>query len=867
MVKYTRMEENKRVFTEEYDTDEYETLTCECHHLARAKELNGSRRKPFFCIYCKAVFKDKNKLNLHRLEGCFAVTCDGKKTALKIYPVFGKGQRGEVEDILIKRGLMNPRKKPSRAKRKKSAAVLKESIPSMGIEIAAQAAEEEHAPLRPQKPKVWGMLSSYSSHGAKKKHMSSKDSDMQISYGNHEQVVDIPNSGDTLVEAQAWVVAINMPRDAYVVSRPEVVPCPGLWYLMQFQLLPSDFPNVRDDSFFQAFIDFVDKGLIDAALRSSYGTWYMERECDANEEEKNAVKLTTTRFKLVGGLPDLVARHTEKQALLAFLQYQKECLKFEGEKLAAEKELRLRRERYVKDRLKDFDAREHAHKELAVWHWSPLLHILKLYSIASVPPRPWLHSDAEQKQIAHAVLRNRSLYVSDPPPCPLIVRMFKIVYFCCFDKNKTLSDPISGLSRETILSYSTSESAAPVLRISAQSVLNEGCFLFANLLPHSGAQAEVFQDINFLLHGSTLEREMIVHKVQSFLRIVRQRAAGDMAQLHPKEFRVLWCGGGDSAVNDALKKFMLCLKSREDLNMRWVSSSLGHSECDSVAVMQAREAVLKAIHKLHDQRVISDKNRLLAASSRLQSIDVKASDDKFQALLEPCSQRKISDSSANGSSGQGLDDGSNGSSYSTSGSAETQQDSRPSHEVKEIGIDVERPLHTHDLVDKPPRKHFNTSPDLNVTLDSDDSYSPASPVMKSDSSLTLHMTGLHVVPPKSVSVLGVEVQTSDPCSRSPLPLHFHGPSSGAQSPKSHEDLRPAPLHPDVHADSSHVASPLVQTRLSENPYAAETSSSASASANHAPENYSPCVPLMFTAQSSFSTSTTATTRNDSLKES
>ncbi|XP_024399261.1 uncharacterized protein [Physcomitrium patens] len=551
-----------------------------------------------------------------------------------------------------------------------------------------------------------------------------------------------------------------MPRDAYVVSRPEVVPCPGLWYLMQFQLLPSDFPNVRDDSFFQAFIDFVDKGLIDAALRSSYGTWYMERECDANEEEKNAVKLTTTRFKLVGGLPDLVARHTEKQALLAFLQYQKECLKFEGEKLAAEKELRLRRE-----------------------------------------------------------------------------------------------------------SYSTSESAAPVLRISAQSVLNEGCFLFANLLPHSGAQAEVFQDINFLLHGSTLEREMIVHKVQSFLRIVRQRAAGDMAQLHPKEFRVLWCGGGDSAVNDALKKFMLCLKSREDLNMRWVSSSLGHSECDSVAVMQAREAVLKAIHKLHDQRVISDKNRLLAASSRLQSIDVKASDDKFQALLEPCSQRKISDSSANGSSGQGLDDGSNGSSYSTSGSAETQQDSRPSHEVKEIGIDVERPLHTHDLVDKPPRKHFNTSPDLNVTLDSDDSYSPASPVMKSDSSLTLHMTGLHVVPPKSVSVLGVEVQTSDPCSRSPLPLHFHGPSSGAQSPKSHEDLRPAPLHPDVHADSSHVASPLVQTRLSENPYAAETSSSASASANHAPENYSPCVPLMFTAQSSFSTSTTATTRNDSLKES
>ncbi|XP_024365415.1 uncharacterized protein [Physcomitrium patens] len=883
MVKYTRMEENKRVYTEEYDTDEYENLTCECHHLARAKELNGSRRKPFFCIYCKTVFKDKNKLNLHRLEGCFAVTGDGKKTALKIYPVFGKGQRGEIEDILIKHGLMNPRKKPSRAKRKKSAAALKESVTSMEVETTGQVAEGEHAPLRPQKLKVRGMLSSSSSHEANKKHMSSKDSEMQISYGHHEQVVDNPNSGDTLtvgqgemqvqmqltreqVEAQAWEVAINMLRDAYVVSRPEAVACPGLWHLMQFQLLPSDFPDVTDDSFLQAFFDFVDKGLIDPALPRSYGTWYMEREADADEEEQNAVKLTMRRFKLVIGRPDLVGRHNEKQALQAFLQYRKDCEQYEEQKIAAEKELRVRREKYVKDRLDDFDAREHAHKELAVWHWSPLLHTLKLDSIVDIPPRPWSHSDAEQKRISRAVLLHRSLRVSDPPSCPLIVRMFKLVYLYYLDNSSILSDPISGLLRKTILDYSTSENAAPVMRISAQSVLNEGSFLFANLPHHSEAHDEVYQDINFLIHGTTAEREMIVHKVQGFLRIVRQRAAGDMAQLYPKEFRVLWCGGDDSAVADALKKFMLCLKCREDLDMGWVPFTSGHPDCDSVAVMQAREAVLKAIHKLHDQRVISDQNRLLAASSHLQAIDVNASDDKFRALLETCSQRKISDSSASGSPEKGLEDVSKlerHSSYSTSGSAETLQDSRSSQEGRDTDIDVERPHNTHKLVDKPPRKPFNSSPDLNLTLDSNDSYNLVSLGMKSDSSLTAHMSGLHVVPPKTVSVLGVEVQTSDPSSRPPFPLHFYGPSNDAQNPSSLEHLRSPSLHPNVHADSARV-SPHSQTRLSASSYGAETSS---ASANQPLENFSRRVSLLFTTQSSFSTSTADAARHDSPKES
>lgn len=190
---------------------------------------------------------------------------------------------------------------------------------------------------------------------------------------------------------------------------------------------------------------------------------------------------------------------------------------------------------------------------------------------------------------------------------------------------------------------------------------------------------------------------------------------------------------------------------------------------------------MKAIHKLHDQRVLSDKSRLLAAaSSRLPSTNVNAN-EKFQALVETCvvrnSQGKLPGDCANGSPSKEDDSKlDQHSSYSTTSgdSAETHQDSRSSQEVKETGIDVERPHHT-------PRKPFSSSPDLNLNLDSNDSY-----ITKCESPLTTHMAGLHEVnaPPKTVSVLGVEVQTSssDPASRPPFPLHFYGPGSDEQRP-------------------------------------------------------------------------------------
>lgn len=329
MVKHTRMEENKRVYKAEYDTDEYENLTCECHHVARSKELNGSRRKPFFCIYCKTVFKDKNKLNLHRIEGCFSVTNDGRKTALKMYPVFGKGQRGEIEDILIKHGYMNPRKKPSRAKRKKSTVALRDTDNSNEVEVGTEAADDRLITVRPQKLKGRGMFSS--AREAREKHSTEAHGEIQLPHIHHKQVEDNPESGNfavveqgqmqvqmqltrSQVEVQAWDKAKALFPDFSEVKCPEEVPCPGLGYLMQYKLLPSNFPDVKHDSFLQAFSDFIEEGHIEPGLRSSCGTWYMEREVcggsSANEIGQyvhcSAIFWDSSRYLLLGFLGNIM---------------------------------------------------------------------------------------------------------------------------------------------------------------------------------------------------------------------------------------------------------------------------------------------------------------------------------------------------------------------------------------------------------------------------------------------------------------------------------------------------------------------------------------------------------------------------------
>lgn len=294
--------------------------------------------------------------------------------------------------------------------------------------------------------------------------------------------------------------------------------------------------------------------------------------------------------------------------------------------------------------------------------------------------------------------------------------------------------------------------------------------------------------------------------------------------------------------------------------------------------MQAREAVLNAIHKLHDQRVLSDKSRLGAASTRLQSMEVNAH-EKFQALVETCvgkSSQRNSVDSANGTLGkEDLEEDESKferhSSYSTtSGSVDVEQDSRSSHEMKDTGIDVERPHHILELASA--RK---LSPDLNLNLDSNDSYDPASPIRKCDMTLTAHMAGLHVVKPvKTVSVLGVEVQASDPdaariSSIPPYPHHFYGTSNDVQSPNGrvympNASVRPSPSTP---AESVHIVSSVNHpTRRSESSFGAETP--ASASGNRALENYnSRRVRFLFNSQSSFSTTSTANTYNETLRDS
>lgn len=230
--------------------------------------------------------------------------------------------------------------------------------------------------------------------------------------------------------------------------------------------------------------------------------------------------------------------------------------------------------------------------------------------------------------------------------------------------------------------------------------------------------------------------------------------------------------------------------------------------------------------------MLSDKTRLLSASARLQAFDI-ITRNKIHGSLETSvvkPPRKTTDYRGNGSPGkEDSEDESKlerHSSFSTTnGSADIELDSRSSHELKDTGIDVGKPHRRHELLNEPPRKPCNTSPDLNLNLDSNDSYDPASPVMKCDSTFTAHMADFHVPkpnsPPKMVSVLGVEVRASDP-------------------------------------DADRCV-----------PRVSKTSASVSASAERSLENYSRRVPHLFNSPSSFSSSTASlrsNTRKDSDEE-
>jgi hypothetical protein len=330
----------------------------------------------------------------------------------------------------------------------------------------------------------------------------------------------------------------------------------------------------------------------------------------------------------------------EVVALEQYLTYVQDLLRLEAQKAAADAELVLQRERYVQEKLEEFDKRQDAEKEQMLWHWSPLLHILKSDFIDGLPPRPWMHSDAEHHQIVRAIMISRSLVVGNAPFCPIIVRMFKMIYMYRFDKTSTLSDPATGLLRETIMSYSTSDSAACELRVAAQSILSEGYFLFGNMPSYSDAQREVQEDIQALLHGPEAACEAVIQKVQEFLKVVHQRAIGDMAQLRPHDFHVLWCGGDEGAISNALKEYSICLETRENLDMGWVSSPLGHVDSDSIPVLQAKEAVVKAVNELYRVRLIVDKDQLqLGFDHCVTAAPDSVISEKFHALEETCTSK------------------------------------------------------------------------------------------------------------------------------------------------------------------------------------------------------------------------------------
>lgn len=98
-MKYMRYQA-KCVYTE----PEYERLTIEAHLQSKrtylTQQFNSGTRPPFFCIYCKDDFKDKNSLSWHRVQSV-CPQYRGPKP-LKMYPTWAKSDASELRRITKK---------------------------------------------------------------------------------------------------------------------------------------------------------------------------------------------------------------------------------------------------------------------------------------------------------------------------------------------------------------------------------------------------------------------------------------------------------------------------------------------------------------------------------------------------------------------------------------------------------------------------------------------------------------------------------------------------------------------------------------------------------------------------------------------
>ena len=94
------MKQNRKNCAAIYCEEEYEKLVLEAYWQARAKTKMANNRYPFFCIFCKESYKDKNTLSFHRMFNL----CKGYtgQQPLKMYPTWEPSNHEEKVRILTK---------------------------------------------------------------------------------------------------------------------------------------------------------------------------------------------------------------------------------------------------------------------------------------------------------------------------------------------------------------------------------------------------------------------------------------------------------------------------------------------------------------------------------------------------------------------------------------------------------------------------------------------------------------------------------------------------------------------------------------------------------------------------------------------
>lgn len=225
-----------------------------------------------------------------------------------------------------------------------------------------------------------------------------------------------------------------------------------------------------------------------------------------------------------------LTRAIQLQRMRCYLTYLAENAKYLARKKSAEIALEDYRNNHVIRAVQQFDDMERRREEDCNWSWSPLFQILCREHLQGMPLRPWQHDETEWEKIIQVLQAEfDSDSMSLELQCPHIVRALKLYTRGSNGRNWSLAHPITGMTREHVLTIAKHDSESRRLSTCAQDIVDIGWALFPCIDPElCEPLRNCWNDVVALLGFEGWDPEPVLAKIENFLSRIARRALLDM---------------------------------------------------------------------------------------------------------------------------------------------------------------------------------------------------------------------------------------------------------------------------------------------------------------------------------------------------